>query len=1016
MRFLSNDLETEFSYRDNGIESRKCMVSLLSFLKEEDKRVIVFDKIVSDLDKNKFCRLQVDAIIVTEVLEYIEEPSYYLDRICGFADKCIISFKGKEKFSKSILYTDEIIEHMKERGFLLTGRNEELQDWTLIGCFERITPSKIGKQLYCTGCEACVNICPTNALKMEMDENGFYKPSLESKQCSECYRCVNICPLKKTRDVVVSKLPTLHAAWAKDAIRMKSSSGGVFYELATYVLNNGGVVFGVRWDETFTAITDCIDCIEDLPPYMYSKYVQSRIGMSYQKVKDHLLNDRLVLFVGTPCQIDGLKSFLDEIWYSQYLYTVDLVCFGVPSNGIFQKYLKENYVVDNLKNIVFREKSLEGWSPTGYKIEMKNGNYLHRGIAEDCYQQAFHGVLFRNETCEKCEYYKLPRVGDFTIGDFWGIELHNKTWNDGKGTSMILLNTLKAQTLWENIAPNFKRTEEVPLNWCENKGNRIITNARTSNLNRNYFNELIKKYSFNDSVKKALSDYHDVGIVCMMNYNIGNNLTNYALYSVIKKLGYTIKMIDMPCEVSESKYYIKKGALFYFLCNPYNKEDIFKPKNKYELYEYSNNCKMFLVASDQLWRDKLGIIGTEYFTVLDWVPSYKYKFSYATSTGVNNFEAKSHQIEKIKYLLRRFNKISVRERFGQELLDKWGIYAEQMLDPVFLCDRDIYDELASRGNLRVSNNTYVAAYLLDVSESKEKIVQFMSKLIANNNYVAMTEPVYTDMKGHLLNYMLEPCVEEWISMIKNSELVITDSFHGMCFALIYEKEFFIVFNSKCWRGYDRFIDLLSVLGLEDRIIEEGYEINTKVQKINYQKVKDTLSNLRKNSEAWLKDALHEGFDFMGNMDEYDFYFRLKYQNYIQNVNNREKMKQFQSSIFFQKGIKRKDIIKKKCGENKMVIGWGAGGCFRNNLDNIIKYSEIKYICDSNPNLWGTRLTRDITCISPSELLKFDNPMILIMVENAGMAITITNTLLDMGITNFEHVNNWIQKIEELDSV
>jgi len=246
----------------------------------------------------------------------------------------------------------------------------------------------------------------------------------------------------------------------------------------------------------------------------------------------------------------------------------------------------------------------------------------------------------------------------------------------------------------------------------------------------------------------------------------------------------------------------------------------------------------------------------------------------------------------------------------------------------------------------------------------------------------------------------------------------------MCFALIYEKPFWVVFNPDCWRGYERFIDLLSLLGLEDRILEERCEITIGSWEINYEMVNAIFSDLQKNSEEWLREALKEGMDFIGTMETYDYCLELESQSNIlniqaniQNMHICEQMKKLQSSIFFQKErrekISPKEIREKKSGGKTMVIGWGAGYCFRKNIDSITKYSEIKYVCDSNPDLWGTRLANDIICISPAELLKFDNPMVLIMIENAGVAITIANTLLDMGIANFEHIGNWVQKIEEI---
>lgn len=971
------------------------------------------DTVVCDFNKGEFPEIKADVIIAAGILDYINEPKWFLDKICETADKCVISYKGREKYPESLMDSEEIIEHMKKNGFVLTGKEEELEEWTLIGCFEKIIPSKMGKQLYCTGCGACVNACTNGALYMGTNEEGFYKPEFNKDKCTDCGRCVGVCPIGKRRlDSSDSINPDFYAVWAEDEIRMKSSSGGVFYELASYIIKNDGYVFGVRWDDNFNPITCDINNIDDLQPLMHSKYVQSNTGLTYKRVRELLNNKKYVLYVGTPCQIAGLKSFLGKDSESDYLYTVDLVCFGAPSNEVFHKYLQENYETDCIQDIVFRDKHAgKGWSPTGYSILMKNEKQIFPKFKNDYYQQAFHKALFRNDTCEKCEYYKLPRSGDFTLGDFWGINIYDKTWNDGKGTSIVLVNTAKAQNLFENLIPNFKRVEKVPMEWLLNRKNRILKKGRAGHPNRKYFTELLKKMPFNDAVKQSLSGYHDVGIVCMMNYNIGNNLTNYALYCTVKDLGYTAEMIDMPCDVKKSKRYSKKGALYYFLKNPYNAYDLFKPQNKYEAYENADNCGMYIVGPDQLWRDMFVVDKTDYFTTLDWVPSYKYKLSYGTSTGTSEYVASQADIAKMKLMLKRFNGISLRENYGQELLKGWGIDSTTVLDPVFICNRQYFDELAMRGGMRIPREKFVASYFLDPDIRKEQFVKKLSEKMTNGIYEVMTEPQCKEVPGSILEYTFEPGIEEWVAMIKHSEYVITDSFHGMCFALIYEKPFYVIFNRDCWRGYDRFVNLLSRLGLQCRILTGGTEDINYIEKIDYAKVNKCLGELKQNSLKWLISELEQGEKYWGISDNYDFYLESEYRRYKQKLKDIEENKFIRSNIFFQKHmVPNRQINRNECDKNMTVIGWGAGLCFRKNIEEISKYSEIKYVVDSNSELWGIRLTEDIVCISPADLLKFQNPFVLIMVENAGVAITISNTLLDMGISNFEHINNWLNEI------
>lgn len=980
------------------------------------------DTVVCDFNQHEFPDKQVDVIVAAGILGYIQDPLWFLDCICASCRKFVVSYKGNEEYETSLLSTKDIIEYMRGKGFTMTGRNLSLKDeWTLIACFEKITPELLCKQIECTGCGACSNICPKNAIEMKSNEDGFLSPYVNEDRCIACNKCVKTCPLLKSQDEG-KRNPDMdievYAAWAEDEIRRDSSSGGAFYVLASAIIKRNGVVFGAKWDDKFNCVHDFVDEIEELPALMHSKYVQSNTVDSFQKVKYFLEEEKYVLYVGCPCQINGLKNYLGSDAGNPYLYTVDLVCFGAPSKKTFHKYMADNYDSDVISDVTFRDKNTgEGWSPTGYSITYKNGEKSYPKYEEDRYQQAFHSVLFRNDVCEKCEYYKVPRVGDFTFGDFWGIEKHNPTWNDGLGTSLLATNTCKAKSFLDEIKSQFKRLEKVPSDWCKDKGNRIITNARAGHPNRKYLSDLLKGDSigFNQAVDDALKNKHDIGLTCMMNYNIGNNLTNYALYLYLKGLGYRVLMINMPESVPEMQLYKEKGPLFYFLKNPYQSYDLLQAKDKYDLLEHANICDMYVVGSDQLWRDKF-VESTSYFTALDWVPSYKYKISYGTSMGTGEYVATESNMAQMGYLLKRFNAISVREQSAKDFLKSvWKVDSTVVLDPVFLCDRSYYDELASRGGLRTLRDKYIAAYLLDPTKEKEKFVKLLADEYTCGRYMAMTEPVYTEKDSQYIEYTLEPGIEEWVSMMKHSEIVITDSFHGLCFALIYEKPFYVIYEKDNWRGYDRFLYLLSELGLLDRLITDRYEIPDDYQQvlIDYGKVNLSLAKLKEYSKNWFVQALSKRNSYHGTHDVYDFYIKSQYDN-MQNELHREKIdKNIRSKLFLQTLLMRKVTVEREHNvDNMMVVGWGAGNCFRYNLDHILEYCDMKFVCDSNSALWGTKLTDDIVCISPSELMKMNNVVVLIMVENAAVSISIANQLLDMGISNYDHVYNWLHAIEE----
>jgi len=305
----------------------------------------------------------------------------------------------------------------------------------------------------CTGCEACSNICPVNAIKMLPDNEGFLYPEIDYAKCTNCGLCFKICPANSS-DVIERGLsnPLVYAAWNKnDIIRNQSSSGGIFSLLAEKTIETNGAVFGASFDQDMVVNHILVKNKEDLQKLRGSKYVQSRIGNSYSVAKDLLNKDVHVLFSGTPCQIMGLYAFLQE--KPDTLYTCDLICHGVPSPKVLADYLKElekEYGAKATK-ISFRDKS-SGWSRPTFVVEFSNGQkYKEFFYEKDAYGKGFGLNLFLRPSCYICKYSNIPRVSDITLGDFWGIEKHMPNLDYNKGISIVLLNTEKGVKLFDSI-------------------------------------------------------------------------------------------------------------------------------------------------------------------------------------------------------------------------------------------------------------------------------------------------------------------------------------------------------------------------------------------------------------------------------------------------------------------------------------------------------------------------------------------------------------------------------------
>ena len=814
--------------------------------------------IIADMNEYQFPDYDAEIAVCTDIIESLNNPAWFLGQLSLHYRKIVVSYKGKEKFKQSRFYSVDIIDELGKLGFIMTKRSNAYADnWTLIACFEKVEPSVLKENINCTGCGACYNICPSNAIKMCYDSNGFLKPFVDRDTCIKCNKCVGVCPAVTVKKNNNFTQPECYAVWADEKTRMISSSGGFFSIIAQDIIEKGGWVFGAKWSEDFYCEYVGINNLNDIEILRNSKYVQSNIKKSYSQIKALLEQNIQVAFFGLPCQVAGLKSYLGESYLNDKLLTIDLLCFYAPSNVLFRNYLDENYGIDNVSNIIFRDKK-QGWSSTGYRVELKSGDVLFPSYEKDWYQQAFQNILGRNDTCENCRYADFPRQGDFTIGDFWGIDMHDSSWNDNMGTSIVLVNNIKAQTYWTQACRLFARYENVPLEWALNKGNRFYGEGRNRNKNYSYFLRLLQKKTFNESVKLALSGEHDIGIVCLFNHNIGNNLTNYALYQYLTDRGFTVLMIDKAADCNFCKY---DDRLELFLENPYQRCDIAPVyKNKYAMVDLNDICGCFVLASDQLVRAHF-IENMNFYSCLDWVKSNKYKIAYAASFGTEQFEGNKELCEKAKYFFKRFQKFSVREESGVSLAkDVFDIDTKWVLDPVFLCDKSLYENMARIGKLRLPKEHYVGAYILDPTQDRADLIKELAEKKCSGNALAVI-----DTDGYPngdFQWSIETLKnvknEEWLATIANSDFFITDSFHGVCFALIFQRQFCVVYNKWQWRGATRILSILKLLGLEHRMIENKNDLLSNdffKEPINYNEINYILAAKREESSQWLEKSL-----------------------------------------------------------------------------------------------------------------------------------------------------------------
>ncbi|MCM1115408.1 MAG: Coenzyme F420 hydrogenase/dehydrogenase, beta subunit C-terminal domain [Clostridium sp.] len=303
----------------------------------------------------------------------------------------------------------------------------------------------INKKSSCSGCGACSNICPVNAIEMRLDSEGFTYPSINPMLCIGCEACTGVCPMINSQRLE-KKCEGFYAAKAyDDDLRYASSSGGVFPVLANYVFEKNGVVFGAAMEERGIVRHIAIEKPSDIKKIQGTKYVQSEIGHSYKQIKKLLDRDVFVMFVGTPCQCEGLKLYLHKEY--ENLFIADLICYGVPSLGIWNKYVRhlESKFGGELTSYYFRDKRNKDRGHT-VACNIKGKEHTWK-LNDDIYCSLYFDNNIIRPSCYECKYCTEMRSSDITLGDFWGVENIYPELNDEMGTSLVITHTQKGEEI-----------------------------------------------------------------------------------------------------------------------------------------------------------------------------------------------------------------------------------------------------------------------------------------------------------------------------------------------------------------------------------------------------------------------------------------------------------------------------------------------------------------------------------------------------------------------------------------
>lgn len=747
----------------------------------------------------------------------------------------------------------------------------------------------------CTNCKACYSSCPVQAIYFENDEYGFEYPVINESKCIKCGLCKKNC--SKINVTKKQKSLNTYAVQSKSwELMKKSSSGGVFAQLAEFILSHKGIVFGCtlyKENKDFVVKHIAITDKSELNKIQGSKYVQSDIGNCYKQARDYLEDGKQVLFSGTPCQIAGFKAFLNREY--ENLTCVDLSCEGVPNQKIFNdyvKFLEKNIIKHPVVDFKFRNKEKLGWgctttTTTTYKVGNKLRNYVDYNPS---YSNLFINMATLRESCYNCNFAGEERISDITLADAWGINLEYPNIEQygfelNKGISLVLVNTQKGQKLLENINTNKNiNLFKIDINKLVKynhplRCSSVLTNNREhylkiykendyATLDKIYAQEngYKRKKTLIEKLKNKFNRKHKIDCLLMTMYansNYGSILTTYALQKVLKDLGYSSQIINY----SKQQPFICKDFYFKY-CSLTPLIENFKSLNKM--------TKTFIIGADNLINCKTDSFGYVTRNLFNFTSINKKRIMIAGSMGDWDGQLPEKQYKYFKALLKRFNYLSTREKHGKEIFkNAFNLNSDWLNDPIFYLDKKEYIKISEDSKMNYTGK--IMQYILYPTKDTEEICNKISQ--NNNSDIARFEGNINAMQYSYFDKNVS--VSDWLNAIINSKIIITDSFHCCAFALMFNKPFICLANS---HAQLRFTNLFEKLGVKIPIINNINDLKENVTQYDIQKVNAEIYNIRKFAISKIKDAMQKKVTNINYMNELNvIFYNINFKNILQNI-------------------------------------------------------------------------------------------------------------------------------------
>ena len=696
----------------------------------------------------------------------------------------------------------------------------------------------------CIGCFACEYVCSNEskfgAISMQLDKWGVCRAVVDESKCKGCGRCVSACPQFNPFSDSIA-MAACYAVKADPKVVRESSSGGAFTLLSEWMLARGGYVCGVVLDENLDAVYVMTRDRAVIEAMRGSKYVFSEMRGIYGEVKEAVSQGVDVLFVGLPCQVKAMRN---SVGASEHLFTVDLLCGGQPSKGVYRRYLDEVSKDRKIKDLRFRAPDL----PYGtLVIEYEDGT--RKVSLRDPYLRAFSRSLINNEACSDCQFANTPKPGDVTIGDLWGADRIITDTDLDDGMSVVLANTERGAGMVAEAMASASYFKRIPLSFSK-RFNRYSPIRPEDPGKQRFYDMIARGRAVSKASLYAIERRYDVGITGFWRVrNYGGVLTYYALYSLMQDLGMEAVFIEARNKIdgrTPNPALLKSGY------PAYSREMWAKDRDEEEK-DLNPRIRNFVVGSDQVWNRKFISQNALECYALDFVSPYRNRVSVAASFGTSRFEGTDEERERFVKCLKKFNAISVRELSGLDICKRMGLRATVILDPVMLCDFSHYLDLASRSSVPVPER-YVFNYMIHPSSFVRAKEVFDRLGIQPLGVKGASAEELPELGYDVID---AECVENWMRYIANSSFVFTDSFHGTVFSILFRKPFVTIIRSEK-DGKGRVSTLLKSVGLFDRMLPSVDDVlasDILERPIDFDAAHALLAKKREESLEWVRSSL-----------------------------------------------------------------------------------------------------------------------------------------------------------------